>query len=179
MVIQSSYNQGIVNGLHQLKPFVHRRELPSYIIFKGKELQDAWFKDLPPSWRINVSPNGWTVNEIGIKWLEKLFIPETTKRLQGVYRMLILDGYGSYLTPEFDRLYAENKSIPICMPAHSSHLLQPLNVTVFRPLKGACGELVSKRMQHNYNHIDKLDFFEAFPTAHKTAFKPQTISKWV
>ena len=29
-------------------------------------------------------------------------------------------------------------------------------------------------MWNNYNHIDKLDFLEAFSTAHNIAFKPQT-----
>ena len=48
-------------------------------------------------------------------------------------------------------------------------------MAVFKPLKGAYSELVSQRMQNNYNHIDKLNFLEAFPTTHNIAFKPRTI----
>jgi hypothetical protein len=73
--------------------------LPPYIIFKAKDLQDAWFKGLPTGWRLNKSDNGWTTDEIGIKWLEKHFIPETAKRQRGAYRMLVLDGHRSHLTP--------------------------------------------------------------------------------
>jgi hypothetical protein len=49
--------------------------------------------------------------------------------------MLILDGYRSHLTPEFDRTCTKNDIIPVCMPPHSSHLLQPLDVGCFVVLK--------------------------------------------
>jgi hypothetical protein len=49
--------------------------------------------------------------------------------------MLILDGHASHLTPEFDRACTENNIIQICMLSHSSHLLQPLDVSCFAVLK--------------------------------------------
>jgi hypothetical protein len=97
--------------------------LPPTIIFKGKLYNQAWFDSLPGDWRFEVSPNGWTTDEIGLRWLEKLFIPATTSRTVGRYRLLVLDGHGSHLTPLFDQVCSENDIIPVCMPAHSSHLL--------------------------------------------------------
>ncbi|KAL1963753.1 hypothetical protein VTN77DRAFT_7819 [Rasamsonia byssochlamydoides] len=61
------------------------------------------------------------------------------------------------------------------MPAHSSHLLQPLNVSIFAPLKDGYGGLVEQQMQYGFNHIEKLDFLEAYPIARIMAFKAQTI----
>jgi hypothetical protein len=149
--------------------------LPTYIIFKAKELQDAWFDDLPEGWRLDKSQNGWTTDEIGIKWLKNQFVPETEKRRKGAYRLLVLDGHGSHLTPQFDEICTQNNIIPICMPAHSSHLLQPLDVSVFAPLKRGYGGLVEQRMRHGFNHIGKLDFLGAYPAARAEAFKAQTI----
>ncbi|KKA21666.1 hypothetical protein T310_4295 [Rasamsonia emersonii CBS 393.64] len=126
--------------------------LPTYIIFKAKELQDAC-----------------------LRWLKNQFIPETEKRRKGAYRLLVLDGHGSHLTPQFDELCAQNNIIPICMPAHSSHLLQPLDVSVFAPLKYGYGNLVQQQMQHGFNHIAKLDFLEAYPAACAEAFKAHTV----
>jgi len=98
--------------------------LPPYIIFKSTTYQQyAWFDDIPNNWRIEISQNGWTTDKIGLRWLEKLFIPTTTSRTKGKYRLLILDSYGSHLTPRFDQLYHENGIILICMPPHLSHLL--------------------------------------------------------
>ena len=78
--------------------------LPPCVIFKGKVFIEAWFDNLPSNWWFEVSPNGWTSDEIGLRWLEKLFIPSTTSRTKGRYRLLILDGHGSYLTPGFDEI---------------------------------------------------------------------------
>jgi hypothetical protein len=150
--------------------------LPPCVIFAGKVYIAGWFEsNLPSDWRIEVSNNGWTTDEIGLRWLQKHFIPHTNSRVRGRYRLLILDGHGSHLTPQFDRICAENNIIPLCMPAHSSHLLQPLDVGCFAPLKRAYGRFVSDLARCGYNHIDKLDFLADYPRARAEAFKLQTI----
>jgi hypothetical protein len=150
--------------------------LPSYIILKAtKYLQEGWFETLPTSWKLNISDNGWTTDKIGMDWLLNHFIPHTIGRTVGRYRMLILDGHGSHLTAEFDRTCTENNIIPICMPPHSSHLLQPLDVSCFAVLKRQYGQLVEKRMRDGFNHVDKVDFLTAFPEARTAAYKPETI----
>ncbi|OQE11280.1 hypothetical protein PENFLA_c074G06585, partial [Penicillium flavigenum] len=52
--------------------------LPLCVIFKGKVFIESWFDGLPEDWRFEVSPNGWTSDEIGLRWLKKLFIPTTS-----------------------------------------------------------------------------------------------------
>lgn len=137
----------------------------------------GWYEDqaLPYDWRIEVSENGWTTDEIGLCWLKNVFIPATETCTTGNYRLLILDGHGSHLTPQFDEICSENNIIAICMPPHSSHLLQPLDVGCFSPLKRAYGHLVEDRMRLGFNHMDKLDFLEAYPKARTMAFKYDTI----
>jgi hypothetical protein len=106
------------------------------VIFKAtKYSQEGWFETLPDDWRINISDNGWTTDKIGMDWLINHFIPHTNSRVMGIYRMLVLDGHGSHLTAEFDRTCTKNHIIPICMPPHSSHLLQSLDVSCFAVLK--------------------------------------------
>ncbi|EDN11369.1 conserved hypothetical protein [Histoplasma mississippiense (nom. inval.)] len=148
---------------------------PPYIILKGHNIQEGWFDGLPEGWRLDVSPNGWTTDEIGIKWLTRLFIPAANPRRVGTHILLILDGHGSHLTPEFDQICSENKIIPLCMPPHSSHLLQPLDVGVFAPLKRAYGTLVEQRMRLGFNTIKKADFLDAYPAARREAFKASNI----
>ncbi|RJE19133.1 Pogo transposable element [Aspergillus sclerotialis] len=84
--------------------------LPPCLIFKAKVYQRAWYEDknLPHDWRIEISQNGWTTDEIGLSWLQNHFIPITTSRTKGKYRLLILDGHSSHLTPQFDRICSEN-----------------------------------------------------------------------
>jgi hypothetical protein len=89
--------------------------------------------------------------------------------------MLVLDGHGSHLTPEFDQTCTENNIIPVCMPPHSSHLLQPLDVSCFAVLKRQYGQLVEQGMRLGFNFIDKHDFLIAYPTARTMAFKAENI----
>jgi hypothetical protein len=123
--------------------------IPTCIIFNGKVHIEGWYQDyaLPSDWRIEVSENGWTTDEIGLRWLPKVFIPATTSRTIGRYRLLTLDGHGNHLTPAFDKACTDNDIVAICMPAHSSHLLQPLDVGCFGPLKRTYGGLVTLRIQ--------------------------------
>ena len=109
--------------------------LPPCMIFKGKNYIEGWFDGLLRDWRIKVSPNGWTTDEISLRWLRKQFIPATARRTRGKYRLSILDDHSSHLTAQFDRIGTENAVIPLYMPAHSSHPLQLLGVGFCRRIK--------------------------------------------
>ncbi|KAJ5737298.1 uncharacterized protein N7483_002423 [Penicillium malachiteum] len=149
--------------------------LPPCVIFKEKVAIASWFDNLPKDWRFEISANGWTTDQIGLRGLEELFIPSTSSRVRGRFRLLILDGHGSHLTPQFDRICSENNIIPLCMPPHSSHLLRPLDVGCFAVLKRTYGRFISDLARTGYNHIDKLDFLADFQRARVEAFRPKTI----
>ena len=53
------------------------------------------------------------------------------------------------------------------MPAHSSHLTQPLNVGCFRPLKQAYGHQIEGFIKAHIKHITKVEFFIAFKEAYQ------------
>jgi len=61
------------------------------------------------------------------------------------------------------------------MPPHTSHLLQPLDVGVFGPLKRAYGKLVEEMMVARNNHIDKQDLLSLYPTARERVFIRENI----
>jgi hypothetical protein len=144
--------------------------VPPVIIFEGKVHQSTWYSDtLPLDWVIGVSENGWTDNELGLTWLKHVFEKHTTHRMKGVYRLLILDGHGSHVTPEFDLFCKEHLIITLCMPPHSSHLLQPLDVGCFAVLKRSYGRQIEGYMRNGVNHIDKPDFLAAYHAARTEA----------
>jgi hypothetical protein len=149
--------------------------LPPCIIFKGKVAIAGWFDDLPKDWRFEVSNNGWTTDEIGLRWLQKHFIPHTNSRVRGRFQLLILDGHGSHLTPQFDRVCIENNIIPLCMPSYLSHLLQPLDVGCFAVVKRAYSCFISNLARRGYNYIDKFDFLDDYQRARLEAFQQPAI----
>ncbi|KAH5799443.1 hypothetical protein HBI96_160390 [Parastagonospora nodorum] len=139
--------------------------IPPFIIFKGRHHLSAWYKeeDLPHNWVIAVSKNGWTTNKLGLQ------------RVTGAYRLLIIDGHESHDSLEFQQYCKDNKIITICMPPHSSHLLQPLDVGCFAPLKKAYGRQAEELMRNRITHITKLEFLPCFKRAFDAAITPSNI----
>jgi len=67
-----------------------------------------------------------------MRWLRDLFNRESVQ-IVGVNqpRLLILDGHGSHISFEFIHYCIESSIHLICLPGHSTHLLQPLDVGLF------------------------------------------------
>jgi hypothetical protein len=148
--------------------------LPPFVILSGKLHQAGWYQDLPRDWIIALSDNGWTTDELGVEWI-KHFDRCTASRTSGAYRLLILDGHSSHATPEFDQYCADNKIVTLCMPPHTSHLLQPLDVGCFSTLKRAYGLEVAELAREGVYHIDKIDFLTIYTKIRPTVLTQQNI----
>ena len=61
------------------------------------------------------------------------------------------------------------------MPPHSSHILQPLDVGCFGPLKLAYGRQIEDLMRSSITHITKTDFLPAFYIAFQSAMTENNI----
>ncbi len=150
--------------------------VPPYIVFAGQYHLSTWYQDdaIPRDWRIATSPNGWTTNEIGFDWIQH-FDRHTKSRKSGVHRVLVLDGHESHHSVDFELYCKDNNIITLCMPPHSSHLLQPLDVGCFGPLKKAYGRQIEMKMKAGTSHIMKEDFLPAFHTAFQDAMTGKNI----
>jgi hypothetical protein len=122
--------------------------VPPYFIVKGRNHLLPWYQDsrFQPEWRVYTSENGWTINEIGLDWL-KHFDHSTKRRTRGLYRLLILDGHESYHSVDFEDFYKANNIIPLYLPPHTSHFLQPLDIGYFSSLKVWYGKQIERIMR--------------------------------
>lgn len=62
------------------------------------------------------------------------------------------------------------------MPAYISHILQPLDVSCFSPLKKAYGSQIEIKIRLGVNHITKEEFLPAFLIAYRQSITPETIT---
>jgi hypothetical protein len=92
-------------------------------------------------------------DEIGLRWLKDVFESYSRRYSSGAKRLLILNSNSSHLTLEFNTFCEENTTISLCMLPHTSHLLQPLDVGVFGPLKRAYRKLIEGVMVARNNHL--------------------------
>jgi hypothetical protein len=93
----------------------------------------------------------------------------------GAYQLLIVDGHKSHNSHEFHKYCEEEKIIVLCMPPHSSHLLQPLDVGCFSPLKRAYSDEINSLAQYSTKKIKKEAFLPAFKAAFKKAITKDNI----
>ena len=147
------------------------------VIFKGKNLSSEWIipADIRDVWHFSCSPNGWTSNIHGIAWLKKVFEPATREKANGGYRVLILDGHGSHVTGEFIAHCMRNKIILLRLPPHTSHLLQPLDVGLFGPLKKALSATLDPLIRTQVARLHKSEWLQAFVIARQSAFKMENV----
>ena len=61
------------------------------------------------------------------------------------------------------------------MPAHLSHLLQPLDVGCFGPLKKAYGDEVNGLIRNWITHVTKQEFLPCFKAAYKKTITASNI----
>jgi hypothetical protein len=88
----------------------------------------------------------------GYEWISTRFEP-LTRRINGKNRLLIIDSYSSPLTASFLALYI-TKSIDICLlPPHISHVTQPLDLSVFGPLKAYLGAELDRIFRYSTSRI--------------------------
>jgi hypothetical protein len=101
----------------------------------------------------------------------------TTTKARRKYRLLLVDGYGSYLTEEFLEYCYRHKILLGIYPPHSTYTLQPLDVVMFKPLSTAYSKKLATRL---YKHqglvpVTKADFFSLFWEAWASSFTVKNI----
>lgn len=148
--------------------------IPLFLIVQGVNHLANWYSetDLPHDWVIKPTNNGWTDNKTGLVWL-KHFDKHTAARAKGPYRMLVLDGHESHESIAFQDYCKPNNIITLRLPAHSSHITQPLDVGCFSVLKRIYSRQIEGFMKAYINHITKVEFFMAFKTAYQKSITVQ------
>jgi hypothetical protein len=112
--------------------------LPPLLIFKAKHTNTGWIPaHAPPDWRFSTSNSGWTSDSHTYEWLITVFEPLTRPADPSLHRLLVMDGHGSHITANVIAHCMKHAIDLLILPPHTSHMLQPLDVSVSAPLKRA------------------------------------------
>ncbi|KAG0132722.1 DDE superfamily endonuclease-domain-containing protein [Tuber indicum] len=122
--IQSPENREWVSVIEAISASGHF--IRPLVMFKGKDVQTSWFtaEDIP-NWLVTTTSKGWTSNDIGLRWLSEVFLPETARlqpNYRPVHRILLLDGHGSHATIEFMWIYLAH--LDDATPVKKRHFVQ-------------------------------------------------------
>ena len=159
--------------------------LPLGVIFAGN-IRDTWVKDKVMDTfegHIGSTTNGWTDDKMGLYWLQQIFdrYSKPKARNSRDWRLLFSDGHGSHLNMEFIKWCDKHHILLAIYPPHSTHRLQPLDVSLFSPLATFYGQELDGYIHETQAlcGITKREFLRLFWPAFIKAFSQSNIeSGW-
>lgn len=89
--------------------------------------------------------------------------------------MLLLDGHITYENPDFVILAHDNHVALLEFPSHLTHVLQPLDVGVFRPWKHYHNQAIHQSMHNLELEYNITLFFRDLSTIREKTMKTYTI----
>ena len=102
------------------------------IIYKKSFPGGAYHFDGPDDALYARSESGWIDSELFLVWLRRLFLKHVVQQRPV---LLITDGHKSHMTLDVIDTCHDNNVVLFCLPPHTTHALQPLDVSVFKSLK--------------------------------------------
>ena len=136
--------------------------LPPMHVFAGERVRYNPMANCVPNAYFGHSTNGWITTELFFGWLANHFAKLVTVRPV----VLLVDGHSSHIDLEVSRFCSENQILLYCLPPHSSHLLQPLDVGFFKSLKNAWAKECNRYRATAFGaHVTKETFSEVFRCA--------------
>lgn len=107
--------------------------IPPYIIYKSEHLWSTWMENGPDGTRYNRTKSGWIDSATFEDWFLRHLLPILKKK--SGRKVIIGDNLASHINFNVLEECGKNNIAFICLPPNATHILQPLDVAYFRPLK--------------------------------------------
>ena len=151
------------------------RYLNPMIIWPASTHGANWIIEPTPGGHYAYSNSRYTDSYLSLQWLKLVFDPQTKGLANNKPRLLICDGFGTHETLEILEFCFENNIILCRIPSHTSHKLQPCDVSMFGPLKSAYRDGLERLERGCVGTIGKEHFTYLYNPARKQAFTPRNI----
>ena len=134
-------------------------KLPLYIVYKGKNLMTAHTQGGPRDTRYSMSDSGWMEGANFVEWFRNDFLPAVEDIRHTGPVVLFLDGHQSHTTHGLVEEARDKGIVLYTFPPHTTHLLQPLDVGVFGPLKYVWSQILKEfKLETLAAKVDKRAF---------------------
>ncbi|EFN78050.1 hypothetical protein EAI_00126, partial [Harpegnathos saltator] len=124
------------------------------------------------------SDRGWMTAETFYEYIANVFYSWLQKNNVEFSIVLFVDGHSSHLTLPLSNFCREHKIELIALFPNATHILQPLDVAVFHPLKRAWKKTVNHcRLENNGARLKKEMFAPLLQEIFDSINLTQTITK--
>ena len=152
--------------------------IPNFYILKGIYFREDYIANCEDGAVMGMQPNAWMTRWLFESWISHFI--ECLKRGPGIdlqnRHVLILDGHNSHVTLEVVRISMESGLDIVSLPSHTSHALQPLDVSCFKSFKTAFRKIRDRwSLRNKTKAVDKRTLCEWTSQALQTALTPKNI----
>lgn len=147
--------------------------MPPLVIFKGKKIAPEWTTGAPRDATVRCSDTGYINKELFHEYATKwaAYVKKLNRNLDCKKHLLLLDSHKSHIyNYEFLKLMMDNNIAVLAIPAHTSHVVQPLDSSPFANFKTSWNQNLAEYLYYNIGcAMPKQDFWIPFLNAWRKA----------
>uniref|UniRef100_A0A6P7EZ51 Uncharacterized protein LOC114324264 n=1 Tax=Diabrotica virgifera virgifera TaxID=50390 RepID=A0A6P7EZ51_DIAVI len=151
---------------------------PPMVVYPYKRLPANIAKSVPGEWGIGLSDTGWMKAELMCDYIENILYPHLKKVNTSFPVILFLDGHRTHMTYNLSILCKKLNIVLICLYPNSTRLVQPADVSAFKPIKSGWKKAVIQwRRDHPSETLSKEHFANVLKIAVEQTGKSETIKR--
>lgn len=151
--------------------------VPPLILYWYERMPQSIIKSIPADWFVGSTDNGWMTADAFLQYIKGQFLPWLIKNNIERPVVLYVDGHCSHMTLELSMFCRENKICLFSLYPNATHVLQPLDVAVFHPLKNAWKKEVDAwRCENQFMRMKRENFA---PLLKQTLEKMENLSSTI
>ena len=108
--------------------------IPPFFVFPGKRMNESLLAGKSPGAAATMSDSGWSNHAIFRQYLVEHFVKYAPGR-DNEKCLIVLDGHKSHVSVGLTEWARDHGIILFILPAHTSHILQPMDVSCFGPFE--------------------------------------------
>ncbi|XP_051166325.1 uncharacterized protein LOC127284737 [Leptopilina boulardi] len=108
---------------------------PTFILFTGNSLPNNCVKMAPADYAFGYSKTGWMLSKNFYEYIANVYEPWLTKNNIQRPVIMFIDGHASHITLYLSKFCSEKQIVLIALHPNATHIMQPLDVSLFRTLK--------------------------------------------
>lgn len=133
--------------------------VPPLVMFPYKRLPAAICDKIPNDWSIGISENGWMKSESFYEYMTNVLYKWCLENKIKFTIIVYMDGHSSHATLSLSDFCLEHEIELISLYPNSTHITQPMDVSLFHSLKSSWKSNVTNfRLSNNGASLERRDF---------------------
>lgn len=139
------------------------RLCPPLVVFPYVKPPRALVESIPDEWILGKTDSGWMKSDVFYEYVANTLDKWLTKNKVQRPVLFLVDGHKSHMSLDLSKFCHENQIILYALPPNATHLIQPADVAVFKPLKEYWRTEVREWQAKNENRVvTKMEFCGIF-----------------